>query len=308
MLTGIDKIAYGVEDLPECVRFLRDWGLSPVVADDDHAAFRTLDGTEVELRPVADPALPPAFESGTTLRRVVWGVGDARQLDTLCERLARYTEVEDDDGDPSCDDPSGLRLSFRVSRRRSVESAGSATNTASRIDRVNRRARVYERAEPVSISHVSAVTPDVMESVEFYTDALGFVVSDCYPDSDYFLRCAPEGVHHSLVLHQIPNRKRGLHHVAFAVRDLHEVFGGGLHVDRCGWKTQMGPGRHVISSAYFWYVRSPVGVVEYCADEDWCTADWKAEAWEHAPEVFAEWAVVGGIDGTTRRQFRKQDQ
>ena len=42
-----------------------------------------------------------------------------------------------------------------------------------------------------------------------------------------------------------------LNHVAYTVRDIHEVLGGGLHISRQGWKTQLGPGRHPISSAYF---------------------------------------------------------
>ena len=89
------------------------------------------------------------------------------------------------------------------------------------------------------------------------------------------------------------------------MRDIHEVFGGGLHVARRGWTTRIGPGRHPISSAYFWYVDNPAGgLAEYYADEDYCTVNWKAEAWRRAPEHFAEWAVDGGLDGTTRRQTR----
>ena len=70
-------IASSFEDIPECTRFLQDWGLSPVVAVDDRAIFRTLDGAEVELRLATDASLPPAIEPGPTLRRVVWGVEDA---------------------------------------------------------------------------------------------------------------------------------------------------------------------------------------------------------------------------------------
>ena len=305
MLTGIDKVVYGVEDMPECMRFFRDWGLACVDESDRQATFGTLDGAEVELRPVSDASLPAAFEPGSTVRRVVWGVEDAQRLDEVRGRLPSSAEV-DDGGDPSCTDPSGLSLSFRISRRREVDAAGSPTNTVDRVNRVNRRARVYDRAEPVTIGHIVLFTPVLTESVEFYTEVLGFVVSDCYPNSGYFLRCAPEGGHHDLFLLQTPERRCGLNHVAFTVRDLHEVFGGGLHVGRCGWRTHIGPGRHPISSAYFWYVHNPAGgLAEYYADEDYCTAEWKPEAWERAPERFAEWAVDGGIDGTTRRQARE---
>jgi catechol-2,3-dioxygenase len=87
------------------------------------------------------------------------------------------------------------------------------------------------------------------------------------------------------------------------VRDIHEVFGGGLHFSRCGWETQLGPGRHPVSSAYFWYFRNPAGgLIEYYADEDQLTADWQPREFEPGPTVFAEWAVDGGLDGTTRRQ------
>ena len=323
MVNGIDKIVYGVEDLSECVRFFRDWGLADVDADtsvdanvdakvgarvdmtDARATFATLDGAEVELRPVFDASLPAAFEPGSTVRQVVWGVEDERRLEAVRERLASSGAVDCRDGDPGCTDPSGLHLSFRVSRRRKVAAAGSQTNTVDRINRIDRRATVYARAEPVTIGHIVLFVPALMEAVEFYTGVLGFVVSDYYPDFGYFLRCAPEGGHHNLFLMRTPDGRCGLNHVAFTVRDLHEVFGGGLHVGRCGWRTQIGPGRHPISSAYFWYVHNPAGgLAEYYADEDYCTADWKPEAWERSRERFAEWAIEGGIDGNTRRQTR----
>jgi hypothetical protein len=132
---------------------------------------------------------------------------------------------------------------------------------------------------------------------------LGFTVSDRYPERGCFLRCAPEGGHHDLFLLQLPQPRRGLNHVAFTVRDVHEVFGGGMHMSRCGWDTEIGPGRHPISSAIFWYCPSPAGaLVEYYTDEDQLTADWKARDFTPGPTVFAEWAIKGGIDGTTRRQ------
>jgi hypothetical protein len=91
--------------------------------------------------------------------------------------------------------------------------------------------------------------------------------------------------------------------VAFTVRDVHEVFGGGMHMSRCGWDTELGPGRHPISSAIFWYCPSPAGaLVEYYTDEDQLTADWQPRDFTPGPTVFAEWAIKGGIDGNTRRQ------
>ena len=148
-------------------------------------------------------------------------------------------------------------------------------------------------------------TPDVHKAVDFYVEKVGFVVSDYYPDAGYFLRCAPTSGHHSMFQLETPDKKLGLNHVAFTVRDIHEVFGGGLHMSQQGWETQIGPGRHPISSAYFWYVQNPAGALaEYYADEDYCTENWQAKAWDRSAANYAEWAVAGGLDGETRRQRR----
>ena len=72
-----------------------------------------------------------------------------------------------------------------------------------------------------------------------------------------------------------------------------------MHISRCGWDTQLGPGRHPVSSAYFWYFQNPAGaLIEYYADEDQLTPEWQPRDFEPGPTVFAEWAIDGGIDGT----------
>jgi hypothetical protein len=54
----------------------------------------------------------------------------------------------------------------------------------------------------------------------------------------------------------------------------------------------------------FWYFINPAGaLVEYYSDEDELTQDWQARDFTPGPEMFAEWAIKGGIDGTTRRQI-----
>ena len=53
MLTGIDAITYGVENLAQCRKFMDDWGLRKVSSNKHFARFETLDGTEVCLRPYA---------------------------------------------------------------------------------------------------------------------------------------------------------------------------------------------------------------------------------------------------------------
>jgi catechol-2,3-dioxygenase len=168
---------------------------------------------------------------------------------------------------------------------------------------VNQPSPAYDRATPIEVGHVVFFVTDLAATSAFYATQLGFAVSDRYPERGTFMRCAPDGGHHDLFLLQLPAPKAGLNHVAFTVRDVHEVIGGGMHMSRCGWDTEIGPGRHPISSAIFWYCPSPAGaLVEYYTDEDQLTGEWEPRSFTPGPTAFAEWAIKGGIDGTTRRQ------
>lgn len=148
-------------------------------------------------------------------------------------------------------------------------------------------------------------TPDLATTENFYIEKVGFHLSDAYKNRGAFLRCRGEGYHHDLFLLSVPNKPAGLNHVAFVVRDIHEVIGGGLHMNRSEWSTFIGPGRHPISSAYFWYVNSPLGgAFEYYTNDDYLTEEWQPRVEEHRLELFTEWAIEGGLDDKTRRQVK----
>ncbi len=285
-LSGIDAVVFGVQDIAEAKRFLDDWGTAPVNIADDRLVYATRDGAQVIVRPLGAPDLPPAMEPGNTLREVVWGVADAAALPA----------------EPRMVDPNGLTLSFRVSQRRAVVVEATPANGPGAPRRIDRRSPVNVQARPVGIGHVVLFAADFAAMRAFYVERLGFIVSDEYPGHGVFLRCAPRGGHHNLFILNRPG-KPGMNHVAFTLADIHEVIGGGIAMAQKGWKTEIGPGRHPISSAYFWYFHNPLGApLEYYADEDYCTEAWVPQQFTRAPELFAEWAIAGGIDGTTRRQ------
>jgi catechol 2,3-dioxygenase-like lactoylglutathione lyase family enzyme len=287
---GIDRLTYctdgSAENLAATRQCFIDWGLRLLHEGADELLFETLSGAQVRiLHPAhADLAHTQPMEAGATLREVTWGVKGDGSLR------------------PAAADPHGLYHRFQRSAKRAVSVQGSPSNAWGHVQRVNTPSPVYERAQPVDIGHVVLFTQQIAHAVQFY-ESLGFVLSDSYPGRGAFLRCAPEGGHHDVFLLQVPGKAQGLNHVAFSVRDIHEVFGGGLAMSRAGWTTQLGPGRHPISSAYFWYFECPAGgLIEYNADEDHLTADWKPREFTPGPTVFAEWAIEGGIDGHTRRQ------
>jgi catechol 2,3-dioxygenase-like lactoylglutathione lyase family enzyme len=300
---GIDQITYGADDLPTCRRFFLDWGLELVSESPDELIFETLNGCRVVVGTTGRPGLPPAIEAGATLREVVWGVQEEADLRRCAQALRDQPGFSDSGGVVGCIDPSGLAVKLQATRKRKIEIECSVMNTWNEQGRINRPSPTYERATPIEVGHVVFFVKDLAAMERFYVERLGFVASDRYPGYGAFLRCAPDGGHHDLFMLQLPTGKAGLNHVAFTVRDIHEVFGGGLHIARCGWETQLGPGRHPISSAYFWYFKNPAGaLVEYYADEDQLTEEWQPREFQPGPAVFAEWAIDGGLDGNTRRQ------
>jgi len=307
-LQGIDAVVFGVTDMAEARRFLDDWGVSRESVTADRLVYATRDGAEVIVRPADAPDLPPPIEPGNTVREVVWGAVNEDELAKTIEAvrgLPGFTHVQD--GLPRVTDPNGLGLAFRVSQRKPVAVEPAGRNAPGSHGRVNQRSPVYDQAHPINIGHVVVFAKDFAAMRAFYTEKLGFRISDEYPGHGVFMRCRTVGDHHNLFVLNRPD-KPGINHVAFTVADVHEVIGGGLAMSRKGWKTEIGPGRHPISSAYFWYFENPLAApLEYYADEDYCTEEWVPGTFERKPENFAEWAIAGGIDGATRRQTARRD-
>ncbi|MEP6972281.1 MAG: VOC family protein [Betaproteobacteria bacterium] len=304
-IEGIDGITYSTERWDDARRFFGDFGLKVVSDDAACQVWETLNGARVLVRRPDDATLAPPMEAGPTMREVVWGVTDSAALTPIARGLQGVAGFEDRravDGTLVALDPHGLRIVFQVSRKRVVDVVGVPSNPWGDARRIDTPSPVYEHAEPVEIGHVVFFTDRLGQMEAFYA-SLGFITSDRYPGRGVFMRCAPHAGHHDIFLLALPGKGPGVNHVAFTVRDLHEVFGGGLHMSRRGWKTQLGPGRHPISSAFFWYFENPCGgLIEYNADEDHLTPAWQERSFEPGPTMFAEWAIDGGIDGNTRRQ------
>lgn len=101
------------------------------------------------------------------------------------------------------------------------------------IDVERLRARAATAPAPFAlrkIGHVVLMVSDLQRATDFYTQVLGFQVSDVYgedmmPGGMVFLRCNPD--HHGIALvggAQGPSTRRELHHLAFEVGSLDDVF------------------------------------------------------------------------------------
>lgn len=302
-ITGIEAFEFGVEDMTASRRFLADFGLRIESENDQAAVFRALNGARIEVRPKEDPTLPSAFEDGPTLRRMTWGAADAEALAAVGDRMASQPGYRQTGDGHECSDPNGMTVRVVTATLQPVELRVPPINQYGDMRRVDEPSPVYEQAEPVGIGHAVFFVEDLEGTEAFYRDVMGFHPSDRYTDRGVFMRMQARGGHHNLFLLKLPNKPRGLNHVAFTVRDIHEVIGGGIHMTRKEWTTFIGPGRHPVSSAYFWYVNSPLGgAFEYYTNEDYLTENWQPREMEHSLTSFTEWAIEGGIDDKTRRQ------
>ena len=111
------------------------------------------------------------------------------------------------------------------------------------VDTEALRAAISKNAPPFDlrkIGHVVLMVSDLKRSVAFYTGVLGFKVSDIYgddmmPGGMVFMRCNPD--HHGVALvggATGASQKRELHHMAFEVGSLDEVFHARRHLREAG--------------------------------------------------------------------------
>ena len=293
---GIDTVVFGAPDVKLARSMFSDWGLDRVRGGRDGVVLETRIGSQVEVRQQDAPRLAPRLSGGSNFREIIWGVASSKDLAAIEQNLARDRKVSvDADGTIRAVDDSGINVGFRVWKRQTEKQGrGTPFNSPGHRARVDAMAVSYERAQPFRMGHIAFFVPDVKAGEKFYR-RLGFWLSDRYAGgAAVFLRNAARADHHNLFMLKSRSGTTDLHHIAFEVRDVHEVFGGGLHFTKAGWATAAGPGRHPISSAYFWYFRNPLGgMIEYFCDPDFLTPRWKPT--NYRVNRFSEWHLADGI-------------
>lgn len=106
------------------------------------------------------------------------------------------------------------------------------------------------------LGHIVLQVSNFDETLAFYTDVLGFQVSDLFGDAVAFLRASPNRFHHSLAIgrHQ---QAAHLHHVNFMVSEIDDVGRGYWRFTRAQVPIVHGPGRHPPSGSVFLYYLDP---------------------------------------------------
>ena len=152
------------------------------------------------------------------------------------------------------------------------------------------------------IGHVVLMVQDLERAVEFYTQILGFRVSDVYPPSMVpgrmvFMRCAND--HHGVALvggAATPGNSNELNHMAFEVATIDEVFRARDHLEQNGVKISyqgrrragcqiavefFDPDNHMLE---IYYAIDQIGTNESSRPpEDWCEEMTLEDAVDNAP-------------------------
>lgn len=285
-VTGIDQVHFWAKDGEEAAQYLKNWGLIHV-ADDCGERYECADGSAVSFAVASAATIDQSMFKN--LQRVTWGVSEQDELNQLVNDLSRDRDVRiDAHGEATFVDDIGLTLGLRVTRRRPLVANPILYNTPGAPTRIDQTAVHYEEAIPQEISHIVLGVADLAAGEAFYRQRLGFHLSDRYVNRGVFLRAPPIGTHHNLFM--LDDGHADFNHLAFKVRDIHEVIGGGQAFVRAGAETLTGPGRHYASSGCFWYFKSPFGgAMEYVADEDIVTPAWQPSELIPSPERFSEW-------------------
>jgi catechol 2,3-dioxygenase-like lactoylglutathione lyase family enzyme len=148
-----------------------------------------------------------------------------------------------------------------------------------------------KNVEPRSVCHVVNNTPDLQRITDFYTNVLGFRVSDWSGQQMVFLRS--DSKHHNISFNAAPHAS--VNHIAYLVSGVDEVMRGVANLRKHGIDPAWGPGRHGPGNNIFCYFKDPLGyIAEYTSDIDYVTDESRHQpkVWPRGPESMDRWGIA----------------
>jgi catechol 2,3-dioxygenase-like lactoylglutathione lyase family enzyme len=148
--------------------------------------------------------------------------------------------------------------------------------------------------QPRKLGHISLRVEDCQRSAAFYSEVLGFRVSDWVEDRNLWMRCNPD--HHGIAFSKGDVAK--LHHFAFEVQDYSYLAHQADHLAQHGYRLIYGPGRHGPGHNQFIYWRDPErNMIEFTCDVQQI---WDDES--YVPKVWStqeQWSNLWGSPKST---------
>jgi catechol 2,3-dioxygenase-like lactoylglutathione lyase family enzyme len=277
-VTEIRYVGYGVEDFDAERRFYADdWGLVEVAAGDDAAWFKTHGASEHHV-------LRLHKSSTNCIEVIALAAASRADVDVLHGKVAEAgcTIVNQ----PADLDAPGGGYGFRF-----FSHDGLPFEISADVEQLGKRTMERWEGIPVKISHIVLHSPDHHATVKFFTDVLGFKVSDWLGDFMCFLRC--NEAHHRLAILPGPPC---LNHVAYDMLSVDDMMRGISRLKKRGSDMRWGPGRHTAGNNTFSYFCTPGGfAIEYTAElEEVDFENHQPKVHEPAPMVMYQWGIGQG--------------
>jgi len=277
-VTEIRYVGYGVADFEAEQRYYGDiFGLDPVPSDDGMAWFKTPGHAEhhvVRLR-----------RSDENRIDVIALAADSRaDVDALCGKVkAAGAKIIHEPGELAT--PGG-GYGFRF-----FSPDGLQFEISSDVATGPKRDLTRWEGLPVKISHIVMHSPDHQALVKFFTDVLGFKISDWLGDFMCFLRC--NSAHHRIAILPGPPC---LNHVAYDMLSIDDMMRGAHRLKLKNVNMGWGPGRHTAGNNTFSYFVTPNGfVTEYTSELE--EVDFETDeptVYTPAPMVMDQWGIGSG--------------
>ncbi|GAA0273455.1 VOC family protein [Alteraurantiacibacter aestuarii] len=277
-VSEIRYVGYGVEDFDAERKFYADdWGLVEVASEDDMAWFKTHGHDEHHVVRL--------HKSSTDCVEVIALAAASRADVEDLHRKVANAGCKIIHAPRDLDAPGG-GYGFRF-----FSPDGLPFEISADVKKLEKRAMERWEGMPVKISHIVLHSPDHQAMVKFFTDVLGFKVSDWLGDFMCFLRC--NEAHHRLAILPGPPC---LNHVAYDMLSLDDMMRGASRLKKRGTDLRWGPGRHTAGNNTFTYFTTPAGfAVEYTSELE--NVDFESHqgiVHEPAPMVMDQWGIGQG--------------
>jgi catechol 2,3-dioxygenase-like lactoylglutathione lyase family enzyme len=248
-VSDIRYVGYGVVNFDAERAFYADnWGLVEVAHEDGLAWFKTHGHDEHHVARLHKSDVD-------TVEVIAFSAETPADVDTLHQKVVAA-------GCQVTHEPSELHAPGGGYGFRFFSPDGLPFEISANVAALDKRAMERWEGMPVKISHIVLHSPDHKAMVQFFTDVLGFRVSDWLGDFMCFLRC--NSAHHRLAILPGPPC---LNHVAYDMLTVDDMFRGISRLKQAGTDLRWGPGRHTAGNNTFSYFTTPGGfAVEYTSE------------------------------------------
>jgi catechol 2,3-dioxygenase len=246
-VTGLRSIELGVRDLNQSAAFYSQiWGLAQVASEGDAVHLRA---TDAEHHVVTLRERPQAGLLG-----VHFAASDRAALNSLHAQAKAFgANVTSNPAELPGSAGGGYGFQFRTPE-------GHVLNVSADVAR--HPDTINDRSKPFKLSHIVLNSAKVGEQTAFFTDLLGFKLSDRTHMMD-FIRCCAD--HHSIALAKADGPS--LNHMAYEMTNFDGLMRGAGRLKQNGFNLEWGVGRHGPGDNVFSYFIEPNGfVAEYTTD------------------------------------------